>query len=85
MLSGQECDLSLEGNLVLVDAETGEERLVDPETARHEYLARFEAHCAGVQKRCWNAGVDYHRLRTDQPLEESLRAYLLKREAMPLS
>lgn len=85
VLSPEECDLSLEGNLVLIDSETNEERLVDPETARREYQEKFEAHCAGVQKRCWDAGVDYHRLRTDEPLEDSLRAYLLKREAMPLA
>jgi uncharacterized protein (DUF58 family) len=85
ILSAEECDLALEGNLVLVDSETGEERLVDPETARREYQAQLEAHCAAVQKRCWNAGVDYHRLRTDEPLEESLRAYLLKREQLPLA
>jgi uncharacterized protein (DUF58 family) len=85
VLSPEECDLSLEGNLVLVDSETGEERLVDPASARREYRAQLEAHCAAVQKRCWNAGVDYHRMRTDEPLEDSLRAYLLKREQMPLA
>lgn len=85
ILSPEECDLALAGNLVLVDSETGEERLVDPDTVRREYQERFEAHCAEVRKRCWAAGVDYHRLRTDEPLEEGLRAYLLKRESMPLA
>jgi uncharacterized protein (DUF58 family) len=85
ILSAEECDLELDGNVVLVDSETGEERLVDPETARREYQAQLEAHCAGIQKRCWNAGVDYHRLRTDQPVEDALRAYLLKREQLPVA
>jgi uncharacterized protein (DUF58 family) len=85
ILSPEECDLSLEGNVILVDSETGEERLVEPETARREYKEQLEAHCASVQKRCWNAGVDYHRLRSDEPVEDALRAYLLKREQLPVA
>ncbi len=85
ILSPEECDLSLEGNVILVDSETGEERLVEPETARREYKEQLEAHCAAVQKRCWNAGVDYHRCAADEPVEDALRAYLLKREQLPVA
>jgi uncharacterized protein (DUF58 family) len=83
VLSPEECDMPLEGNVLLVDNETGEERTVQPEAARASYLAALENHCASVQKRCWDAGVDYHRLRTDEPVEDALRSYLLRREAMP--
>jgi uncharacterized protein (DUF58 family) len=83
ILSADECDLPLDGNVVLVDSETGEERLVEPEAARRDYQAQLEAHCAGIRKRCWDAGVDYHRLRSDEPVEDGLRAYLLKREQLP--
>jgi uncharacterized protein (DUF58 family) len=82
LLSPEECDLKLEENVLLVDNETGEERSVQPEAARAAYQAALEAHCASVQH-CWNAGIDYHRLRTDEPVEDALRAYLLKRESMP--
>lgn len=81
LLCPQECDLSLDEDVVLVDNETGEERSVQPSVARAGYLAGLEAFCAGIEKRCWAAGIDYHRLRTDAPVEEALRDYLLKREA----
>jgi uncharacterized protein (DUF58 family) len=85
VLSPEECDLSLEGNVVFIDNETGEERLVDPTAARKAYQEQLEAYCSGIQQRCWNSGIDYHRLRTDEPVEESLRAYLLKREGLPVA
>ncbi|HEV3271041.1 MAG TPA: DUF58 domain-containing protein [Candidatus Methylacidiphilales bacterium] len=81
VLCPQECDLSLEEDVVLVDNETGEERVVQPDEARANYQALLEAFCAGIEKRCWEVGIDYHRLRTDAPPEEALRAYLLKRES----
>jgi uncharacterized protein (DUF58 family) len=85
LLSPEECDLSLEGNVVLVDSESGEERLVDPPAARRNYQAKLEAFCAGIQQRCWNSGIDYHRLRTDEPVEDALRGYLLHRERLPVA
>jgi uncharacterized protein (DUF58 family) len=85
ILSAEECDLSLVGDVVLVDSETGEERLVEPNSARKEYQQQLEAWCTKIQKRCWDVGVDYHRLRTDEPVEDGLRAYLLKREQLPVA
>jgi uncharacterized protein (DUF58 family) len=45
---------------------------VDPEAARAQYLQRFGAHAAELEKVCRDAGADFVLCPTDRPLELSL-------------
>lgn len=51
------------------DAETGEERFIDPRTAASEYRERFTAHAAEVRQACVGAGADFEQVTTDRSLE----------------
>jgi uncharacterized protein (DUF58 family) len=54
--------------------------LVDPQRLRKEYLKNFEAFCKDLREACGRAQVDYHLMRTDQPVERALGVYLSKRQ-----
>jgi uncharacterized protein (DUF58 family) len=68
------------------DVESGRELYVDPAAARGEYLRRFAAHAAEVERACVDLGVEYASIATDQPLELVLFNFLrarLRRERRP--
>jgi uncharacterized protein (DUF58 family) len=54
---------------MFLDVESGRELYVDPEQARAEYLRRFQAHAAEVQRACVDLGIEFVAVTTDQPLE----------------
>jgi uncharacterized protein (DUF58 family) len=51
------------------DVESGRELYVDPGAARAEYLRRFAAHAAEIERSCVDLGLEYQRITTDRPLE----------------
>src|SRR5262249_14061871 len=51
------------------DLESGRELYIDPEAARVEYLRRFTAHAAAVERACVDLGIEYEPVTTDRPLE----------------
>jgi uncharacterized protein (DUF58 family) len=53
--------------------------LVDPARLRKEYLERFGEFCRQLRDRCHGMGVDYHLLRTDEPVDRALGIYLSRR------
>jgi uncharacterized protein (DUF58 family) len=53
--------------------------LVDPQRLRKEYLANFERFCQELRQACNRNQVDYHLMRTDQPVEHALGIYLSRR------
>jgi uncharacterized protein (DUF58 family) len=53
--------------------------LVDPVRLRAEYLVKFEAFCRQLRDRARGIGVDYHLLRTDEPVDRALGVYLRRR------
>jgi len=57
------------------------EVLTDPRSLRKAYLREFENYRAEIQKGCRNHGIDYQLMRTDQPLDSALSAYLATRMA----
>lgn len=61
---------ALGGDLLLTDAETGEELTI---TVDAEVLDRYEATMRAwaeeMQRTCKSLGVTYHRIRTDRPVE----------------
>jgi uncharacterized protein (DUF58 family) len=57
------------------------ELLADPRSLRKAYLREFDRYCRDLQKACRSQGIDYQRIRTDQPLDRVLSAYLAHRMA----
>ena len=54
----------------------GHHVLADPYRLRKQYLDKFRQFCDQLAKECGNAGVDYVKLRTDEPYEKALGAFL---------
>jgi uncharacterized protein (DUF58 family) len=59
----------------------GGKLLVDPQRLRKEYLKNFENFCNELRSQAGQLQVDYHLLRTDEPVERALGAYLTKRQS----
>jgi uncharacterized protein (DUF58 family) len=76
VLDPQEIKPDLRGPAILVDLETNQRLEVIPEYARNEYRRKIDAHIEQLKNRAQGAGIDYHLLVTDQPLDTALREYL---------
>jgi uncharacterized protein (DUF58 family) len=59
----------------------GDRLLVDPQRLRREYLKNFEAFCQQLRSQAGKMQIDYHLMRTDEPVERALGIYLSKRRA----
>jgi uncharacterized protein (DUF58 family) len=70
----------LNNSAILVDLETDQKIEVVPEYAKTTYRARIDAHIEELRSRTRAAGMDYHLLVTDQPLDAALREYLALRK-----
>jgi uncharacterized protein (DUF58 family) len=81
ILDPQEVHPVLRGSSLLVDLETGQRIEVVPEYASTSYRVKLDAHIEQLRTRARSAGMDYQLLATDQPLDETLRAYLALRQA----
>jgi uncharacterized protein (DUF58 family) len=58
----------------------GHKLLVDPQALRKEYLKNFQNFCRELRDKAGGMQVDYHLMRTDQPVERALGIYLTKRQ-----
>jgi len=65
---------------LLVDMETQESLEVTPEYGHEEYRVKVQSHITQLQDRARSAGMDYHLLVTDRPLDGALREYLTLRQ-----
>ena len=81
ILDPQEIRPELKGPAILVDLETEREMEVIPEYTKTTYRAKMQAHIEQLRSRTRAAGMDYHLLVTDQPLDAALREYLSLRQA----
>lgn len=54
--------------------------LVDPYRLRSEYLKNFQTFCNTLKDRAGGMRIDYHLLRTDEPVERALGIYLTRRQ-----
>jgi uncharacterized protein (DUF58 family) len=81
ILDPQEIRPVLKGPSLLVDLETDQEIEVIPEYVKTAYRAKMDAHIEQLRSRARGAGMDYHLLVTDQPLDTALREYLSLRQA----
>ena len=81
LLDPQEIAPNFREPVLLVDMEnSGSAIEVSPEYARHEYRTKIDAHIEALRSQARGAGMDYHLLRTDQPLDTTLREYLAIRQ-----
>jgi uncharacterized protein (DUF58 family) len=81
LLDPQELLPELNRPAILVDLETDREMEVVPEYTKTIYQAKMQAHIDQLGSRTRAAGMDYHLLVTDQPLDTALREYLSLRQA----
>jgi uncharacterized protein (DUF58 family) len=81
-LDRAEVDFSFKKPCELRDLETGELLTVNPRGLAAEYQKVFGAFLEQYRKACAGMNIDYRLVRTDQPLEDFVRAYLQERRRM---
>ena len=79
VLDPKEIKPDLKEAMILVDLETEEHMEVTPDYAHSDYRKRMDTHIADLSTRARAAGLDYHLLVTDKPLDSVLREYLTLR------
>ena len=77
VLDPKEIQPELRGPSILVDMETEQRLEVIPEYVKGEYRRKMDGHLQQMRERTRGAGLDYHLLVTDQPLDAALREYLV--------
>lgn len=80
VLDPQELKPQLDEPVLLIDMETQESLEVTPEYGYEEYRTKVESHINQLKDRARGAGMDYHLLVTDRPLDGALRQYLTLRQ-----
>jgi uncharacterized protein (DUF58 family) len=76
VVAPEEADFDFHSEYEIEDIETGEKLNLHAGAFRQEYLRRFGAFLAEARSQCERLEADYCLLRTDQPLERALAAYL---------
>ncbi len=79
LLDRREVDFDFNEPVVLEDCETEEQLHVQPETLRDEYLRIINAHISAIREAAAGNRVDYELLKTSEPLDVALSAYLNRR------
>ncbi len=80
ILDPDELEFPFERATRFEDLETGDEVMALPPAVREHYLAAIGSLVDRYRRELGACGIDYHLLRTDQPLELALLAYLSTRE-----
>jgi uncharacterized protein (DUF58 family) len=80
VLDPQELKPELDEPVLLVDMETQESMEVTPEYGHEEYRIKVQSHITQLKDRTRGAGMDYHLLVTNRPLDGALREYLTLRQ-----
>ena len=79
VLDPKEIRPELRGPSILVDMETEQRLEVIPEYVKGEYRRKMDAHLEQMSEKTRAAGMDYHLLVTDRPLDAALSEYLFLR------
>lgn len=83
VLHPAECTPQIDGDIELVDSETGVTQSLHVDgAARERYVARFEAWSQSLARTCDRYGANYLRCTTDQPLERAVLPYLRARRVV---
>jgi uncharacterized protein (DUF58 family) len=80
VLDPKEIHPDLKGPSILVDLETGERLEVIPDYVKTQYRAKMDNHLQEMKARARAAGLGYHLLVTDKPLDKALTEYLSLRQ-----
>lgn len=80
ILDPEEIHPDLRGPEILVDLETDQRMEVIPDYVNTQYRARMDRHLHQVRDRALGAGLGYHLLVTDKPLDLALVEYLTLRQ-----
>jgi uncharacterized protein (DUF58 family) len=80
VLDPQELKPELDEPVLLIDMETQESLEVTPEYGHEEYRTKVQSHITQLKDRSRSAGMDYHLLVTNRPLDGALREYLTLRQ-----
>jgi hypothetical protein len=83
ILDPQELQPQLGASAVLLDLETQARMEVTAEYGAREYGERIAQHIESLRDTAQRAGVGYHLLVTDRPLDAALREYLAVRQGRP--
>ncbi len=68
------------GPVVLVDLETSAHLEVTPDYLNKDYRQKIDAHIEALRDGAKGAGMDYHLLVTNKPLDGALSEYLTIRQ-----
>jgi len=80
ILSPEELDPSLPRVTALRDVESGVTTIVDPAHLAGDYRRRFAEHDEALESACRRVGAQRITVRTDEPLDAALQAWLRVRE-----
>ena len=81
VLAPEEIEPSVGRVTALQDMERNDKVIVDPTFLEEGYRARFQAHDDALQRACRRVGADRVLVRTDEPLDLAVQAYLRFRES----
>jgi uncharacterized protein (DUF58 family) len=76
ILDPKEIYPELKGPSILVDLETDQRLEVIPDYVKNQYRAKMDNHLEQMRDRTRAAGMGYHLLTTDKPLDTALTEYL---------
>jgi uncharacterized protein (DUF58 family) len=79
ILDDHEIELPFEGLTVFESLEDDRRLLVNPVAVRRQYRRRLEEFLDQARTECASGGVDYHLIRTSQPLERTLLDFITQR------
>jgi uncharacterized protein (DUF58 family) len=85
ILDPHERQFPFDGLTQFESLETPHKLLVNPSAIRRDYLDRMEAFLTRARGVLTAAGVDYHLVQTDQPLEQTLLSLLVARSRLGLT
>jgi uncharacterized protein (DUF58 family) len=80
VLDPKEIDPKMNEAVVLVDLETRAHMEVTPDYLNKDYREKIDAHIAALRDGAKGAGMDYHLLVTNKPLDGALSEYLTIRQ-----
>ncbi len=82
LVAGNELNFSHKGPVTFRDLETGQTVQVDADQQRPAYQAQLQAWLRDTAQQARRQGLDYHLLNTAEPLDNALREFLKRRQAM---
>ncbi|KAA1257640.1 hypothetical protein LF1_01280 [Rubripirellula obstinata] len=84
ILDPDEADFPFQGRIEFRDLENlGRREMVDANSVRQRYLAKYEQHQTQLRETCRRHRVDLVEVKTDRPVVEMLHEYLSQRRQRP--